>query len=263
MARILALIVWGFSLAACSPSSAPAQIHWIGPADSLTGPLTFIVSDPSGPPDSQIELRLAELDTPLPGLTGAALERLLDGQEVGWQPGSEVEDRYGRRIVHVYLRPTGRQGPAEPVWLQAELVRAGAARVLSHADNRQDTAALLALEAEARSAQAGLWDEPGQAVRDTHPDALAQDIGSVQLVEGRVVEATRLRSGRVYLNFGADYRTDFTVMISAEDEPVFLAAGLDPVALESYRIRVRGWVEDENGPMIRIDHPERIEILED
>ena len=52
-------------------------------------------------------------------------------------------------------------------------------------------------------------------------------------------------------------------MISAEDEPVFLAAGLDPVALESYRIRVRGWVEDENGPMIRIDHPERIEILED
>ena len=119
------------------------------------------------------------------------------------------------------------------------------------------------LEGFARDQRRGLWADPAHAVRDTHPDALAQDIGSVQLVEGRVLEATQLRSGRIYLNFGADYRTDFTVMIEADDAPAFIEAGLGPDALETRRIRVRGWIEDENGPMIRIDHPERIEVLVD
>ncbi len=263
MARILVLIVWGLFSVACSPGSAPAQILWIGRVDSITGPLSFTVIDPSGSADSRIEIRLAELDAPLPGRAEAVLADRLAGQEVGWIEGTEVEDRYGRRIAHIYLRPPGREAAGDRVWLQAELVSAGAARVLSHADNRHDTARLLALEAEARSARRGLWSEADHSVRDTHPDALAQHVGSVQLVEGRVLEATRLRSGRVYLNFGADYRTDFTIMIDAEDEPAFLSAGLDPVSLETRRIRVRGWVEDENGPMIRIDHPERIELLDD
>ena len=261
MARILALIVWGLSIVACSPGSAPAEILWIGRVDSITGPLSFIITDPSGGPDSRIEVRLAELDAPVADAAETALARLLDGQEVGWLAGTGVEDRYGRRLAHVYVRQA--DGEGEGLWLQAELVASGAARVITHADNRYETARLLALEADARESRRGIWQAVEAAVRDTHPDGLAQHVGSVQLVEGRVVEATRLRSGRVYLNFGADYRTDFTVMIAAEDEPAFLSAGLDPLSLETRRIRVRGWVEDENGPMIRIDHPERIEILGD
>ena len=82
-------------------------------------------------------------------------------------------------------------------------------------------------------------------------------------MEGRIIEATRLRSGRTYLNFGTDYRTDFTVMFDAEDEALFDAAGITAETLETRRVRVRGWIEDENGPMIRIDHPDRIELLDD
>jgi hypothetical protein len=39
-------------------------------------------------------------------------------------------------------------------------------------------------------------------------------------VEGRVPEATQVR-GRVFLNFGADYKTDFTISIAAKDWTLF------------------------------------------
>jgi hypothetical protein len=128
-------------------------------------------------------------------------------------------------------------------------------------DNHAATAHLLALEAEARGASLGLWAHEDHAVRDVHPDGLAQHYASVQLVEGRVIRAAETRSGRTYLNFGADYRTDFTVLIEAEDRPAF--EPLDLVGLEGRRLRVWGWLREENGPMIRLEHPARLEVLEE
>jgi len=206
-----------------------------------------------------LEIRLAELDAPDPELSRDALAEWAEGRPVRLSYAGQMRDRYGRALAQVHV--TGADG--RETWLQARLVETGAARVLSHADNHAAARDLLVLEGHARAAGRGLWSDPAHAVRDTHPDALAQDIGSVQVVEGRVIEATQLRSGRIYLNFGADYRTDFTVMIEADDAPAFETAGLTPDALETRRIRVRGWIEDENGPMIRIDHPERIEVLVD
>jgi micrococcal nuclease len=40
-----------------------------------------------------------------------------------------------------------------------------------------------------------------------------------------------------------------------------VAAGLDPHSLAGKQVRVRGWVEWRNGPMIRADHREQIELL--
>jgi sensor domain CHASE-containing protein len=87
---------------------------------------------------------------------------------------------------------------------------------------------------------------------------LAQHVDSLQLVEGIVTSTADVR-GRVYLNFGADYRTDFTVAIAKKHRKRFKS--VDPVTLEGARIRVRGWVELMNGPMIWVSHPARIEIL--
>ena len=42
----------------------------------------------------------------------------------------------------------------------------------------------------------------------------------------------------------------------------FSSAGLAPKALESRRVRVRGWVEERNGPRIEATSPEQIEIAE-
>jgi micrococcal nuclease len=40
---------------------------------------------------------------------------------------------------------------------------------------------------------------------------------------------------------------------------VFAKEGIDVAAYQGRRIRVRGWVESWNGPMIEITHPEQIE----
>ena len=45
-------------------------------------------------------------------------------------------------------------------------------------------------------------------------------------------------------------------------ERIFTGAGLQPKMLENRRLRVRGWVEERNGPRIEATHPEQIEIAE-
>ena len=69
------------------------------------------------------------------------------------------------------------------------------------------------------------------------------------------------RRGRFYLDFGADWRRDFTVAIALGDRARFRAAGLDPAGLEGATLRVRGWMRRLNGPMIEATHPEQIERL--
>jgi micrococcal nuclease len=68
--------------------------------------------------------------------------------------------------------------------------------------------------------------------------------------------------GIAYLNFGEDWHTDFTVEIERKDKGAFVAAGLDlGLALAGMHMRVRGWIEWLNGPMIHTTHPKQIELL--
>tara|TARA_R110002072_G_scaffold29206_6_gene92766 strand:+ start:1395 stop:2204 length:810 start_codon:yes stop_codon:yes gene_type:complete len=225
-----------------------------GRVTAITGPLSLALETGDGP----VEVRLAELDAPDAAASGAWLQTRLLGREITLSYDGLQRDRYDRAMAQIYVPLDG-----EEIWVQAALVSAGLARVLTHPGNRQAATPLLLLETQARAAHLGLWADPAFHVRDTHPDALAQDVGSVQLVEGRVLEVTRLRSGRTYINFGLDYRTDFTVVIEAGDEGLFDQAGRPLADLAGRLVRVRGWIEAENGPLIRIDHPERIEWLEE
>jgi hypothetical protein len=58
---------------------------------------------------------------------------------------------------------------------------------------------LLKAEDEARTAKRGLWADAFYRVRTS--DALGRDIGTFQLVEGKVA-AVAVRRNRVYVNFG-------------------------------------------------------------
>jgi hypothetical protein len=44
------------------------------------------------------------------------------------------------------------------------------------------------------------------------------------------------------------------------NKPAFDAAGLDPKKLEGARVRVRGWIEERNGPRMEAVRPEQIEM---
>lgn len=258
---LLSLIVVFAALAACSEASEPLfeppEGGITAPVEAVTGALSFNVMIDS---QSQ-EIRLAMLETPEAEATRAALEAALQGQQVIVSPLQEDADRYGRLIAKVWTRTEGAEMAGQS--LQRHMIETGWARVLSYPDNApDDVAALLALEAEARAEGRGLWADPDYRVRDTDPDMLIQDVGRLQLVQGRIMDIAILQSGRTYLNFGSDWRTDFTIRIDARDAPLFEAAGLDLASLEGRLVRVRGIIRDENGPMVRLVHPLRLEILE-
>ena len=193
------------------------------------------------------------IDWPLASEAKSTLEELALGLDLTLYIDDADQDRYRRVLAHLVS--------GDGVWLQGAMVEKGFARGYSFPDNRRMATALYALEKKARTNRAGIWALDYYAVRTSDPDALESDFGTFQLVEGRIHDAAKVRS-RIYLNFGADYRTDFTASIARSVWSLFKSAGLDPLDLEGREVRVRGWIKDFNGPLIDITHPEQIEILD-
>ena len=164
--------------------------------------------------------------------------------------GGRRVDRYDRQLAHLHDE-TGS-------WIKGEILRRGMARVYSFRDNRAQVAEMLAIEREARQAKRGIWRHAFYQVR--HADNAKRHIGSFQLVEG-TVRAVAVRRKYTYLNFGANWRDDFTIAIPARAHRMFKESGLDPESLQGRNVRVRGWIKSRNGPMIDASHPEQIEIL--
>ena len=187
---------------------------------------------------------------PLADEAKEALARLALGKRLALSYGGRRVDRHGRMLAHLH-DPSGR-------WIQGELLGLGMARVYSFRDNRALVAEMLALERTARAARRGIWGHPYYAVRPA--GEAGRHVGTFQLVEGRVLRAETVRS-RTYLNFGEDWRTDFTISISGRDRRLFRRAGFDLEALAGRTVRVRGWLKSWNGPMIEVTHPEQIELL--
>ena len=191
---------------------------------------------------------------PLANEAKGYLESLSLEQSFALHIGGNVQDRHGRVLAH----PVSQSG----LWLQGEMVRAGFARVYTFADNRSQAAPLYALEREARAALRGIWAHPFYAIRPTTPKALEPDIATFQVVQGHVQAAEKVRS-RIYLNFGDDYREDFTVSIDRSVWSLFEDSGVDPLGYAGRVIRVRGWIRDFNGPLIELTHPEQLELVGD
>jgi len=184
----------------------------------------------------------------------AELERIAAGRELTLAVGERARDRRGRLLAQAVT--------ADGVWLQGALLAAGLARVETFADNCARAGEMLAIERTARAARRGLWADARfrvlqAAQAETAPEGL-QD--GFQLVEGRVLEVSERRD-RFYLDFGRDWRRDFSVSIRKRDRARFRAAGLDPATLQGAVLRVRGWLRKWNGPLIEATHPEQFERL--
>jgi len=66
----------------------------------------------------------------------------------------------------------------------------------------------------------------------------------------------------ISLNFGDDYRTDFTIAIFPNQLDNFRKKNIDPA--HDYlgkKVRVCGLIKEYNGPEIVVERPEEIEVL--
>jgi endonuclease YncB( thermonuclease family) len=200
--------------------------------------------------------RAGFVDWPKAEEAKATLEAMVLNKPVRLGYGGERVDRYERALAHVFVST-----PDGELWAQQAMVAAGMARVYSFADNRQCLDQLFAAEGRARAAGVGIWGDPYYSVRAAdEPAGLLKRAGQYELVEGRVLLADAA-SGRVYLNFGRFWKEDFTAVIEAPALRLFAKAGADPLRLEGALVRIRGWVDDRDGPRIEITHPEQIEVL--
>lgn len=178
------------------------------------------------------------------------LHKLLANNDVTIDDTGE-RSRWGARMASA-------QTTADGVTLQERLVAAGAARVNPKTDNHELIEALLSIEATARAKQTGLWALRAYRVFDASDASGA--IGGFNLVEGRITSA-RAGRGRFYLNFGADYRTDFTATAPSRRATRWARDGVDLEMLLNARVRVRGYVESINGPSIELGHVKAIELM--
>ncbi len=186
-----------------------------------------------------------------------ALSDLLTSKSVRIGAAGRQKDRYGRTLAHVFLI----DGKTES-WIEDRIVEQGHARVASSPDGRSCIAELLAAEGRARRAKRGLWAHAAYQIREADKaHELADFVQSYQIVEGRVRE-TQERKRRVYLDFGEDWSKDLTAVISGRDRKRFETAGIDLLKLKGRKVRLRGWVERWNGPLIRLTYPEQIEVLD-
>ena len=186
---------------------------------------------------------------PLADEAKAALERMVLGRDVNVHLAPTPQDRHGRVLAH--LTRTG-----DGLWLQGELLKQGLARVYTFPDNRVLAPELLGFERQARKDAIGIWALSYYDLRSA--ENVSRDIGTFQIVEGVVWDTAKVKK-TIYLNFGADWRSDFTIKVKARNDPIFRDAGIDLLALKGKRVRVRGWVKSKNGPLIELDHPERLE----
>lgn len=271
MRAAIFLLLLGFGLGAMAPAGAETLADGLAPGGSA-GVVQVVDGDTLVLDDGR-EVRLVGIQAPkLPlGRVGfaawplaeaarEALTELTAGRRVSLGYGGSQIDRHGRALAHLHVI----DGPRAGLWLQGEMLARGLARVYSFPDNRALVAEMLALERAARAARRGIWADPWYrlltaADLEREPFAI---VGSFQIVEGRVLDAAVVRK-RGYLNFGEDWKTDFTVAIDPAALRLFEADGRTIDAYRGRRIRVRGWVKSFNGPLIDATHPEQIEVLEE
>jgi hypothetical protein len=182
---------------------------------------------------------------------------LIAGNTVELRRQHAAIDRYGRTLAYAFVS-TGQS----TVSVAHALLARGFARVTASVETRACATEMLAREQAARASKLGLWANLYYVIigAESFQELLAER-GHFALVEGNVV-SVRDSGGTTYVNFGRRWSQALTVTISKRHERIFEAAGLQPKRLEHRRIRVRGWIDERNGPRIEATRPEQIEIAE-
>ncbi len=184
------------------------------------------------------------------------LRALILGKSIELAFDRERTDRYGRLQAHAFWME-GEQRR----WVQGHLLQQGLARAYGQAGNRACTGGALEAERMAHEAHRGLW---GDAAYRTRSADLSRELlryrSTFQVVEGRIARVAQGR-GSIYLNFG-DNRRAFAASLRRGDRGLLGPFADDPKALEGRLVRVRGWIEQRQGPMIDLSTAGLIEVLD-
>ena len=243
------------------PSTEFADMKRIGQAKvkDVISPLTILLEDGA-------VIRMSGIDIPgsygddISSLAVTArdiLKDMLIGKRIELYQTKDkkvgITNRMGHDLVHLELVDSR-------AWAQGTLLALGLARVKTTPATAHMAEAMLKLEQQARRDKQGIWTDETYSIFT--PETAEAAIGSFAIVEGRV-ESVALKKNRIYINFGKDWKSDFTVSIAPADKRRFSRAKLDPLGWGGQIIRVRGPVREYNGAYMEILHPEAVEFIEE
>ena len=143
---------------------------------------------------------------------------------------------------------------------QEKLLEQGLAILLPEGDRPID--ALIVAEQTAISRQLGPWaTDQNPAYHYGGSPELAGELPDARHAVGRfavidgILKRIEDREWRSYLNFGADWRSDFTVMIDRDMRDSIKGAGQHMEDWIGQKVRVRGMIEDRGGPYLELANP--------
>ena len=175
--------------------------------------------------------------------------KLVEGKSIRVEFDVVKKDKYGRLLGYCFVGD---------VFVNAELIKQGYATVYTWPPNVKYVDTFVALGKQARVNKKGLWYDfktIGHSQAHLH-------INKVKAVRGEVVNTHKSKKC-VYLNFGKNWRTDFTVVIFNDALTSFAKKGIDPVVFyKNKKVEVVGRIKEYNGPEIIVNSPSQIEVIE-
>ncbi len=161
------------------------------------------------------------------------------------------ETRYGDLSGQVFLH--------DGTWVQRYLLERGFSRFVGGFGRGPIWRELLAAEDTARQSRVGLWKDRRMKPYDAaKPEWIKPGFA---LAEGVIRRVARV-GDRLYLNFGENWRQDFSAEMSRAWRN--RSSGFPfatPSDLENQRVRLRGMVRWYNGPYMPLQNLDQIEIL--
>lgn len=170
-------------------------------------------------------------------------------QDVGLYFGVREKNRHG----NYYAQVKGSSG-----WLQGQLLEQGLAFAYPTFDNDLMVSEMLSAEAVARDSKSGIWAAYSIVSAAEAVGKMAGLRNKFAIIEGEVVLVKKTKD-ITYINFGNDWKSDFTAAIRKENYKQF--PNLDVLSLQGKKIRVRGWVEAYNGPFIEVYSILQVEVF--
>ena len=242
------------------PSADFSSMHRAQPSEvvDVVSPLTVLLRNGTIVQLSGIDIpnSYGEEISPLAVSARDILKDMLSSQKVSIYQSQDKElgriNRMGHVLAHLARKDDG-------AWAQGTLLALGLARVKTTHATSGMLNDMLELEKIARNANRGIWAD--QSYRVFSPDMAEDVIGEFAIIEGRI-HSVALKKNRIYINFGKNWRDDFTVSIAPEDKRAFSKAKLDPLGWGGKIIRVRGSIRSYNGPYMEINHPAAIEFID-
>ena len=162
-------------------------------------------------------------------------------------------NRMGQQLAHLVIKKD------KKIWVQEELLKEGLAYVYTAPNNRLMLDDLYLAEALARKEKKGIWAQDS-LYKVITPEEAENKVGDFTVIEGTVEKVATVRNN-TYLNFGKNWKTDFTIQITPATRKQFAKQGFNVLNFAKQKIRVRGYLREYNGPLIELKDTAHFEII--